>query len=86
MLEPPGFLALNYGVSRPVAVILSHIVFGQSQGSSITSTEPGHGGRCPTFAHFNNQIPVLFVTASLLHVAEYLFRLRSQPASCSVAN
>jgi len=28
MLEPPGFLALNYGVSTPVAVILSHIIFG----------------------------------------------------------
>ena len=28
MLEPPGFLALNYGVSTPVAVMLSHIGFG----------------------------------------------------------
>jgi uncharacterized membrane protein YagU involved in acid resistance len=28
MLEPPGFLALNYGVSTPIAVILSHILFG----------------------------------------------------------
>lgn len=27
-LEPPGFLALNYGVRTPVAVVLSHIVFG----------------------------------------------------------
>ena len=28
MLEPPGFLALHYGVRTPVAVILSHVVFG----------------------------------------------------------
>lgn len=28
MLEPPGFLALHYGVRTPVAVILSHATFG----------------------------------------------------------
>jgi hypothetical protein len=28
MLEPPGFLALHYGVRTPVAVILSHAAFG----------------------------------------------------------
>jgi uncharacterized membrane protein YagU involved in acid resistance len=28
MLEPPGFLALNYGVQTPIAVLLSHAVFG----------------------------------------------------------
>jgi hypothetical protein len=27
-LEPPGFLALNYGVRTPISVVLSHIVFG----------------------------------------------------------
>ena len=27
-LEPPGFFALNYGVSTPIAVILAHIIFG----------------------------------------------------------
>ena len=27
-LEPPGFLALNYGMRTPIAVVLSHIVFG----------------------------------------------------------
>ncbi|MFA5038324.1 MAG: hypothetical protein WC732_01440 [Candidatus Omnitrophota bacterium] len=27
-LEPPGFLALNYGIQTPVSIILSHIVFG----------------------------------------------------------
>jgi uncharacterized membrane protein YagU involved in acid resistance len=28
LLEPPGFLALNYGVRTPLAVVLAHIVFG----------------------------------------------------------
>lgn len=28
MLEPPGFMALNYGVRTPVAIILSHAIFG----------------------------------------------------------
>lgn len=28
MLEPPGFLALHYGVQTPLAVLLSHAVFG----------------------------------------------------------
>jgi hypothetical protein len=27
-LEPPGFLALNYGVRTPVSITLSHLVFG----------------------------------------------------------
>jgi len=27
-LEPPGFLALNYGISTPASVILSHALFG----------------------------------------------------------
>ena len=31
-LEPPGFLALNYGVQTPVAVIVSHVVFGMILG------------------------------------------------------
>lgn len=28
LLEPPGFLALNYGVRTPVSVVLAHILFG----------------------------------------------------------
>jgi uncharacterized membrane protein YagU involved in acid resistance len=28
MLEPPGFMALNYGLRTPVSVILAHMVFG----------------------------------------------------------
>jgi hypothetical protein len=27
-LEPPGFLARNYGVGTPISVLLAHIVFG----------------------------------------------------------
>lgn len=28
MLEPPGFMGLNYGVSTPVAVFVTHAIFG----------------------------------------------------------
>jgi hypothetical protein len=28
LLEPPGFMALNYGTHTPFAVMLSHLVFG----------------------------------------------------------
>ncbi len=27
-LEPPGFLALNYGVRTPLTVVLAHVIFG----------------------------------------------------------
>jgi len=33
MLEPPGLLALNYGLRTPISVLLSHIVFGMILGS-----------------------------------------------------
>lgn len=32
-LEPPGFMALNYGVRTPITVFLSHAVFGTIIGS-----------------------------------------------------
>jgi len=28
LLEPPGFMALNYGTQTPIAVFISHILFG----------------------------------------------------------
>lgn len=28
LLEPPGFLALNYGIRTPIAVMSAHLVFG----------------------------------------------------------
>jgi uncharacterized membrane protein YagU involved in acid resistance len=33
MLEPPGFLALNYGLRTPISVLVTHIVFGMVLGS-----------------------------------------------------
>ncbi len=33
LLEPPGFLALHYGARTPIAVILSHILFGAILGT-----------------------------------------------------
>jgi uncharacterized membrane protein YagU involved in acid resistance len=33
MLEPPGFMALNYGFRTPLSVILAHIVFGMVLGA-----------------------------------------------------
>jgi hypothetical protein len=32
-LEPPGFLALNYGVRTPISVLVAHLVFGVIIGS-----------------------------------------------------
>ena len=28
LLEPPGFMALHYGMQTPLTILLSHIVFG----------------------------------------------------------
>lgn len=33
MLEPPGFLALHYGVQTPLAIIASHVAFGAILGA-----------------------------------------------------
>ena len=33
MLEPPGFLGLNYGVSTPAAVFVTHAIFGAVLGA-----------------------------------------------------
>lgn len=33
MLEPPGFLALHYGIRTPVSVVISHIAFGAMLGA-----------------------------------------------------
>jgi hypothetical protein len=32
-LEPPGFLALNYGIQTPLAVVLAHLVYGAILGA-----------------------------------------------------
>jgi hypothetical protein len=33
LLEPPGFMALNYGIQTPVSVFLAHALFGVILGS-----------------------------------------------------
>jgi len=33
-LEPPGFLALNYGVRTPAAILLAHVLYGAVLGGS----------------------------------------------------
>jgi uncharacterized membrane protein YagU involved in acid resistance len=35
-LEPPGFLALNYGYQTPISVIVAHVVFGAILGAFYT--------------------------------------------------
>jgi hypothetical protein len=32
-LEPPGFMALNYGLSTPLSVVTAHIIFGMILGT-----------------------------------------------------
>jgi uncharacterized membrane protein YagU involved in acid resistance len=32
-LEPPGFLALNYGYQTPVSVVLAHLIYGAILGA-----------------------------------------------------
>ena len=40
-LEPPGFLALNYGYRTPLSVVLAHLLYGGVLGSLY-----GRGSRC----------------------------------------
>jgi uncharacterized membrane protein YagU involved in acid resistance len=35
-LEPPGFLAMHYGIRTPISVIIAHILFGMILGSFYT--------------------------------------------------
>jgi hypothetical protein len=35
-LEPPGFLALNYGFQTPISVVIAHIIFGVVLGTFYT--------------------------------------------------
>jgi hypothetical protein len=36
VLEPPGFLALNYGIRTPISVVIAHIVYGALLGGFYT--------------------------------------------------
>ena len=33
LLEPPGLMAMNYGVRTPIAVVASHVIFGAILGA-----------------------------------------------------
>jgi uncharacterized membrane protein YagU involved in acid resistance len=33
LLEPPGFLALHYGVQTPMAIMIAHTIFGMILGA-----------------------------------------------------
>jgi hypothetical protein len=35
-LEPPGFLALHYGIRTPISVVIAHVVFGAILGGFYT--------------------------------------------------
>jgi len=37
-LEPPGFLARNYGIRTPISVLVAHLVFGAVLGSFYVGT------------------------------------------------
>jgi hypothetical protein len=39
-LEPPGFLALNYGVRTPISVLIAHLAFGAILGGFYSPSEP----------------------------------------------
>lgn len=42
-LEPPGFLALNYGYRTPIAVVVSHLVYGSILGAFYRLKSAGPG-------------------------------------------
>lgn len=35
LLEPPGFLLLNYGASTPTVMIIVHVVYGAIVGEAV---------------------------------------------------
>ncbi len=38
-LEPPGFLAMHYGLRTPISVVLAHVVFGSILGTFLPHAE-----------------------------------------------
>jgi hypothetical protein len=40
LLEPPGFLLLNYGASTPVVMIVVHLVYGAIVGEAVFLSKP----------------------------------------------
>jgi hypothetical protein len=45
-LEPPGFLALNYGARTPISVLIAHMVFGAILGGFYTPASDGQRRTC----------------------------------------
>jgi hypothetical protein len=48
-LEPPGFLALNYGARTPISVLIAHLAFGAMLGGFYSP--PGAGSRRSVSEH-----------------------------------
>jgi hypothetical protein len=40
-LEPPGFLALDYGIQTPLSVIAAHVLFGAILGAFLAVSATG---------------------------------------------
>jgi len=57
-LEPPGFLALNYGVRTPISVLIAHLAFGAILGWFYTPPRP-RSQACPPVAASARQEPEL---------------------------
>jgi hypothetical protein len=51
-LEPPGFLALNYGVRTPISVLIAHVAFGAMLGGFYAPADPvqGRGASVPALS------------------------------------
>jgi hypothetical protein len=49
-LEPPGFLALNYGARTPISIVIAHLAFGAILGGLYTPTPPSGGQRVSSSA------------------------------------
>ena len=45
-LEPPGFLALNYGARTPISVLIAHLAFGAILGGMYKPTRAVQGLSC----------------------------------------
>ncbi len=44
-LEPPGFLALNYGPGTPISILISHVIFGMTLRGLLPVRRSGRVGR-----------------------------------------
>ena len=49
-LEPPGFLALNYGVRTPISILIAHVAFGAMLGGFYSPSDSARSSRPATSA------------------------------------